>query len=112
MGFGAADECYWWRVAEVVQGISGSAEELSGLNRSHDGGRYDCGVGFKYLDWAPVSIKFGVTGRPDVRFSVFGAANDVFGIFAEGGVDLGAGVFIPFKLHFQTFIPEVVNPDS
>ncbi len=99
MGFGAADEGDGWRVAEVVQRISGGAEELSGLDRSHDGGRYDCGVGFKCLDWAPVSIELGRTIGPDVGLSVFGATDDIFGIVAEGGVDLGAGIFVAFKLH-------------
>lgn len=100
VGFGTADEGDRWRVAEVVQRISGGAEELSSLDRSHDGGRYNCGVGFEYLDWAPVSIKLGRTGRPDVGFSVFGATDHIFGIVAEGGVDLGAGIFVAFKLHF------------
>lgn len=100
MRFGAADEGDGWRVAEVVQRVPRGAEELSGLNRSHDGGRHDCGVGFKGLDWAPVSVKLGRTGRPNVGFSVFGATDDIFGIVAEGGVDLGAGIFVAFKLHF------------
>lgn len=99
MGFGTTDEGDRWRVAEVVQRVSGGAQKLSGLDWSHDGRRYDCGVSFKCLNWSPVSIKLGRTGRPDVGFSIFGATDDISGIVAEGGMDLGAGVFVTFKLH-------------
>ncbi len=42
VGLGSADEGNRRRVTEVVEGVSGRAEELSGLQGRHDGGGYYC----------------------------------------------------------------------
>ena len=69
-------------------------------------------MGFEHLNGTPVFADFRSASRPDVCFPIFGAADNVFGVFAEGGVNLGAGVFVAFEFNLQALIPKIVYPDA
>lgn len=70
-------------------------------------------MSFEHLHGAAVSlVVLARTGRPDVAFAVFAAADDPTGVIAKRGVDLGAGIFITLELQLEGLVAEVVKADA
>ena len=83
MRFGSTDEGDRGRVAEIVDWVSGCAEQLSGLDRGHDGSSDDCRMGVEHFDWSLVFFCFWRTGRPDVGLSIFASTYHILRVIAE-----------------------------
>lgn len=62
-------------------------------------------MSFEHLDRPLTFVDLGLARRPDICFAVFGSTNYIFGIFTEGGMNLTAGVLVPFQFDVQTFVP-------
>lgn len=84
----SADECYRWWIAEVINRVAGGTEKLASLTRGHDRCRDDSGMCLEEFHRSPVLFDFRRPSRPDIGFSVFTSTDDIFGVFAEGSMDL------------------------
>ena len=104
MRLGSAHEGDWRRVAEIVDRVTRYAENPSRFGRGHDSGSDNGRVGLKHLNRSLVLISFWLTGRPYVCFAVFTAADDIFGIVTERGVNLTARILIAFEFELQAFV--------
>ncbi len=59
-----------------------------------------------------VLLLLGRAGRPDVRFPIFTATDDISSIVTEAGMYLTASIFVPSELHLQALVSQVVQSDA